>query len=387
MRKTLSRLACVAVLLFSCGAYAQNTRDIKGLYLLTDYPAVTMQPGTTSTVDLRLRNFGLAPARLNLQVQDVPKGWTATLLGGGQPVGAAMAATDDSVSLQLRVAVPANADDQPHTLTVVADGGGQHVALPVQITLSKKLPSKLTLETSLPSIKGGASSSFDYQFTVKNDSGKDLNVSFDAKTPQYFYPTFTEGYGSQQISTLPIKAGQSKDVKLSVRPPANAKPGDYPIQVTASADGVHASSDLHLQITGQPSLHISGRDGLMSGAAEAGKTSTVPIVVTNDGGADADSVNLSASAPSGWRIEFDPKTIPHIAAGKQVEVQAHVTPSARSLAGDYMATLNANSAGQSASGDFRVTVSTSSMWGIIGAIIVAIAVLILVGAVARFGRR
>jgi uncharacterized membrane protein len=384
----LSRLACVAALLFSCGAFAQSAHDIKGLYLLTDYPAVTVQPGTTSTVDLRLRNFGLPPARLNLQVQDVPKGWTATLLGGGQPVGAAMAATDESVSLQLRLKVPADTDTtQAHTLTVVADGGSQHVALPVQVMLSTRLPAKLSLDTTLPWIKGGARSSFDYQFTVKNDSGKDLNVTFDAKTPQYFDPTFTEGYGSQQISTLPIKAGQSKDVKLSVRPPGNAKPGDYPIQVTASADGVHASAALQLQITGQPSLHIAGREGLMSGNAEAGKTSTLPVVISNDGGADADAVSLSASAPSGWRIDFEPKTIPHIAAGQQVEAQAHVTPSARSLAGDYMATMSANAGGQTASGDFRITVSTSSLWGIVGAIIIAVALLILVGAVARFGRR
>ena len=55
--------------------------DIKGLYLLTDYPAVTVQPGTTSTVNLHLRNYGLAPERLALTVSGVPQGWTATLLG------------------------------------------------------------------------------------------------------------------------------------------------------------------------------------------------------------------------------------------------------------------------------------------------------------------
>lgn len=125
----------------------------------------------------------------------------------------------------------------------------------------------------------------------------------------------------------------------------------------------------------------------MSGNAEAGKTSTLPVVISNDGGAAADAVSLSASAPSGWRIDFEPKTIPHIAAGQQVEAQAHVTPSARSLAGDYMATMSANAGGQTASGDFRITVSTSSLWGIVGAIIIAVALLILVGAVARFGRR
>ena len=70
-----------------------------------------MRPGTTSTVSLRLQNYALPPERLALAVSGVPSGWTATLLGGGQPVAAAMPATNQSVSLQLRLDVPADAAD------------------------------------------------------------------------------------------------------------------------------------------------------------------------------------------------------------------------------------------------------------------------------------
>jgi hypothetical protein len=64
---------------------AEMPRDIKGLYLMTDYPAVTVRPGTTSNIPLRLQNYGLDPQRYQLSVTGVPSGWTATLLGGGQP--------------------------------------------------------------------------------------------------------------------------------------------------------------------------------------------------------------------------------------------------------------------------------------------------------------
>ena len=76
---------------------------------MTDYPAVTVRPGTTSNIPLRLQNYGLAPEQYQLSVTGVPNGWTATLLGGGQPVAAAMPAPDDNVSLQLRLDVPADA--------------------------------------------------------------------------------------------------------------------------------------------------------------------------------------------------------------------------------------------------------------------------------------
>ena len=138
-----SRLIALAALLsaLSLPATAQVTKpDVKGLYLMSDYPALSVQAGTTTTVNLKLRNYGLAPERLNLSVTGVPKGWTATLLGGGQPVAAAMPATDDSVSLDLRLDVPKDAAAGTQTLTVSAQGQGQQVSLPVKVTLAKELP-------------------------------------------------------------------------------------------------------------------------------------------------------------------------------------------------------------------------------------------------------
>ena len=97
-------------------------KDVKGLYLMSDYPAVTLRPGETSTVNLRLHNYDVAPERLALSVGGVPTGWTATLMGGGQPVAAVMPATNASVSLELRLDVPKNAAVGTQTLTVTASG-------------------------------------------------------------------------------------------------------------------------------------------------------------------------------------------------------------------------------------------------------------------------
>src|SRR3954447_13098425 len=103
----LARLAFALGLISPVAHAAEPPHDIKGLYLMTDYPAVTVRPGTTSNISLRLQNYGLGPERYDLSVSGVPSGWSATLLGGGQPVAAAMPAPDSSVSLQLRLNVPA----------------------------------------------------------------------------------------------------------------------------------------------------------------------------------------------------------------------------------------------------------------------------------------
>jgi len=50
-------------------------------------------------------------------------------------------------------------------------------------------------------------------------------------------------------------------------------------------------------------------------------------------------------------------------------------------------TVRANSRGEGASGQFRIAVSTSTVWGIAGAGVIGVALLLMLGAVARFGRR
>ena len=362
-------------------------RDIKGLYLLTDYPALTVQPGTTSTVNLKLRNYALAPERLSLSVSDVPQGWTATLLGGGQPVAAAMPATDDSVSLDLRVEVPKDAQIGTHTLTVNADGATSHASLPVAVSLAKDLPAKLTLQSQLPELRGSSRSSFEYTLTIKNDSGKKLLASLAAEAPPNFDTSFTEAYGTQQLTAIPVDAGKTKDVKLKVTPPDTVDAGHYTVTARVAAEDARAETQVTLDISGQPKLTLAGRDGLLSARATAGTEASIPVLVTNTGTAPAENIQLSGSAPSGWKVSFEPKTIDRIAPNEHKEVQALLSPPSKAIAGDYVTSLTATSHGENGHADFRVTVTTSTLWGVAGIGIIGAALLIMVGAVARFGRR
>jgi uncharacterized membrane protein len=386
----LAPFAFVVALVVPVAHAAEPPRDIKGLYLMTDYPAVTVRPGTTSNIPLRLQNYGLQPQRYKLSVTGVPDGWTATLLGGGQPVAAAMPAPDANVTLQLRLDVPANAGLGGQTLTVKAEGQGSQASqaeLPINVALAKELPAKLTVTSKLPSLRGSPKSNFEFTLNIKNDSGRNLVASFAAEAPSNFETSFTEAYGTQELSSIPIDAGQSKDIKLKVRPPSTIDAGHFPVRVTVNAEDASAKVELALDVVGQPQLQVSGRDGLLSARAVAAQQSSMPIVVTNTGTAPADNVKLSASAPTGWKVTFEPATIDRLVPGKEAEVQALVTPSDKSLAGDYMTSVNASSRGENASSQFRITVATSTVWGMAGAGVIGIALLLMLGAVARFGRR
>jgi uncharacterized membrane protein len=388
MYRLIVPVAAVIAALVPALAQAQDPpKDIKGIYLLTDYPAVTVRPGTTSTISLRLQNYNLPPERLALTVGGVPSGWTAVMLGGGQPVAAAMAATNSSAALQLRLDVPQNAQMGTTNLTIEAKGEGANVTLPLAVTLAKDLPAKLSVTPQLPELRGTARSSFEYQVAIKNDSGKRLVVALAADAPRNFETSFTEAYGSQELNAVPIDAGQSKDVKLKVRPPNTIGAGRYPVAMRATAEDAEAKADMALEVTGQPRLDITGRDGLVSARAAAGAETSIPVLITNSGTAPADQIELAGTAPSGWKITFEPKQIDRIAPNANQEVQALITPAAKAITGDYVTTVRATSRGESANANFRITVMTATQWWIAGAGIIGVALLVMVGAVARFGRR
>jgi uncharacterized membrane protein len=336
---------------------------------------------------MRLQNYATPPERMTLSLSGVPQGWTATLLGGGQPVSAVLPASNASVPLELRLEVPQGATMGTQNITVTAKGPTTEVTLPLAVTLAQELPAKLTLQPQLPELRGNSRTTFEYQLAIKNDSGRKLVVNLGATAPQNFDATFTEAYGSQELNALPLDPGQSKDVKLKVKPPNTVSAGKYQVTARVSAEDANVTTQLGLDVTGTPTLQLTGREGLVSARASAGEETTIPVIVLNTGTAAAEQVELSGSGPSGWKVEFEPKTIDRIGPNETKEVQARVTPTSKSIAGDYVTTLRASARGESASSSFRITVTTSTMWGIVGAALIGIALLVMVGAVARFGRR
>lgn len=385
-------LSLLAALVTTPVAWAADTAvasHIKGLWLTTNYPAMAVRAGESTSIDLKLRNIDLAPMPVALTVEGTPPGWTVTLLGNGAPVMSAMPATNGSVPLTLRVDVPKGAKEGTHHFVLRAKGAEVSASLPIDLSIGQTLPAKLSIKADLPSLRGTATTSFSYQFTVYNQSDKDLVVKLTAQAPPGFQTSFTEAYGTQELSSIPIPAGKSKDLKVKVQPPPNVAANDYPVVVQASAEGAAAEEHLDMQITGQPQLELSGQDDRASANAEAGKATPITLVVRNDGSAPAHDIDLSSSPPTDWKVTFQPASIDTLAPKQKMNVEALLTPSSKAVAGDYMTTFRADTRGgvDSASSDFRITVATSTLWGIVGVGIIAIALLIAVGAVARFGRR
>jgi uncharacterized membrane protein len=212
-------------------------------------------------------------------------------------------------------------------------------------------------------------------------------VNLSTNAPPGFTTTFKEGYGTQEITSVPFKAGDSKDIGVNIKPSSFADAKQYPITVNFNGDKAQASAQLVMDVSGQPTITLTGQGERLSGDAYAGEERTVQLVVRNTGTAPARGVEISSTPPTGWKIDFQPKTVPEVPVGQEKQVVATLTPNPKAINGDYVLNIRASGDGISETANYRVTVMTSTLWGVTGIAVIAIALLVLVGAVGRFGRR
>ncbi len=379
--------ALILSLVFVVGAQAPALAQEGGkdLTIYTRYPSQVTEPGKTVSFPLTLKTDTMDQI-VTLDMKEIPEGWKATFRGSGRIIKSAYVTVEDGITVDLKLEPPADVAAGDYQFVVEAKGDRTTATLPLSLTVEEKLPPRLTFTTDLPTLKGSPTSTFRFSTKLKNEGDEDLDVNLIADAP----PGFTVNFklAGKDITSLPVEANSTKNITVEAKAYGVIPAGTYPLSVLAQGGDVQTSLDLTIEVAGQPELKVSGPDGRLSGEAYAGKESPLKVVILNNGTAAAHNVEMSASTPSGWKVDFDPKVIEEIPVGEQVEVTANIRPGDKAIAGDYIVTVRAKPAeGASKSADFRITVRTSTLWGIVGIALIAVAVAVVALAVIRFGRR
>jgi uncharacterized membrane protein len=361
--------------------------SFRGLGLSTPFPNQTVRHGEPVTLTLTLKNYALPPQVVALSVPQRAAGWQVTFEGNGRPISAVAVGTDQDAVFSVRLEPPAAAQRGTFRFAIAAQGQNASVTLPLALTLGDVRPARLNLSAELPILRGTGSSSFRYRLTLRNDSDQDLLVNLQAESPRGFQITFTPSFGSQQVTSLPMKAGESRELDTEVSLPQDVAAGNHEVTVRAASGQASAEIKLTLEVTGRPDLSITTPEGRLSGQAYAGRDTAVKLTVRNRGSAAAQNVEVSAFEPSGWKVSFEPARLDEIEPRGEKEVTATITPAQKAIAGDYMLTLRASAGDASASADYRVTVRTSTLGGIVGVLVIAAALGVLALVVSRYGRR
>ncbi len=354
------------------------------LTIFTTFPAQVIGVNETVSIPLKVRSG--TPQTVQLAVENVPEGWNIFFRGGNRSVSAVFVDGVNDASVDLRVEPSVAAAGGVYNIVVVATGEGESSRLALALTVEEKAPTSISLETDLPTVRGKPNTSFRFNVTLKNEGADDLNVSLTADAPQVFLVSFT--LNSQDVTAVPLAGGESKRLTVEARAFNAIAAGAYPITINAQAGDAAATLRLTAEVVGQPELTLTTPDGRLSGEANAGAETSYTLVVANPGTAPARNVTVSATAPSGWNTSLEPREIPELAPGQSMNVTAKVTPNEKAINGDYVVSFMARADDAAAKTiEMRVTVTTSTLWGIVGVGLIAVAGGAVALAVGRFGRR
>jgi uncharacterized membrane protein len=385
--RMINVLVVLALLMIAGAAPVLAQEGQRNLFFYTRYPAQEATVGDTITFKLTL-GTETTPQVVRLGMRDVPTGWNVTFRGDGRVIQSAYVEPNNNATFDLRIEPPTDVKAGEYRMIAVATGVAQEVALPIVLTLKEKAtnPAGLSFKVDLPTLRGSPSTTFRYNATLKNESSEEVPVSLLAEAPRGFQVDFK--LSGQSITSVPFGPNESKSLSIEVRPFTDIPAGTYEINILARGGDLQATTRLVADVTGQPQLVLTTPDGRLSGEARIGEQTEVKLVVRNTGSAPARNIELSASPPIGWTVEFEPKQIPELAANQIIEVTAKVRPSNQAIAGDYLVTFTARPAEASAAtSEFRFTVLTSTLWGLVGIALIAVAVVGVGLAVMRFGRR
>jgi uncharacterized repeat protein (TIGR01451 family) len=192
--------------------------------------------------------------------------------------------------------------------------------------------------------------------------------------------------GQAQAQTITVAAGSTGTVSVSANPPDDAEAGAYPITVEATSDAASTSIELGVTIEGTFTLNLSTPNDVLSTTANAGSPKELTFTVENAGTGPLTNVELSATPPTGWTLEFgEPVSVP---PQQTLDVVGTLTPSSDAIAGDYVVTVNATAAEASADPlQLRVTVETSPLWGLVGIGLIVLTLAVLFWVFRTYGRR
>lgn len=368
-----------------------------GIDMSTDYPGVTVKAGDTISFPLDFESLDGEGRDVSLSVASMPEEWTGYFKGGSNEVtrvhisGAADAETGTAVTSDLAtfsLTVPAETAEGVYNIELKADAGaGDTDTLELEVSVNEEETGQSNFTSEYPEQQGSTGTVFSFDTTIVNNRGTGQSYALSAQAPEGWQVSFTPSGESTNVASLDVEAGSSQGMTVTVTPPDTVEKGDYTIPISAISANDTLSTELTVNITGTYDVSLSTSDGRLSCDAYANKGTNVTLTVTNNGNVDLTNLNLTSSAASGWDVAFSESTIETLEAGATKEITATITPGENVITGDYVTSISVSNDQTSSGADFRVTVKTSTTWGIAAVAIIIVLILGLAAIFKKYGRR
>lgn len=117
-------------------AFAQEgsqTANPQKLLIFTSFPTQVIGSDESVTLPVKIHT-DVAPQIVQLQLRDVPTGWTATLRGANRLIESAFVQPNGDAAVDRKLDPPKDAKAGAYKFTVVAQGDGVSAELPIALT-------------------------------------------------------------------------------------------------------------------------------------------------------------------------------------------------------------------------------------------------------------
>lgn len=386
LTRTITLPKVFILLLCFCGVIPikgiQKMGIAQSMTLYTPYTKISVPPGESIDYSVDVINNGSNVRTAEIVVEGLPEGWSYDLKSGGWTVGQISVLPREKKNFSFKVHVPYRVDKGIYRFQLVAKGINQ---LPLTVEISEQGTFKSEFNTDQANMEGAANSTFTFNSTLRNPSSEEQIYGLRAQLPQGWNALFRAN--GKQVSSVNVGANQTQNITIELDPPDHLGAGSYKIPVVAATSGMSSDLELEVVITGSYNLELTTPTGKLSTSITAGSEEKVELLVKNTGSAPLKNIEMKSSAPVDWAVSFEPSKIDVIAPGQHAQVFATIKASRKSVAGDYVANLEAKTPEKSSTASFRLSVRTPLLWGWLG-------ILIIVGALGgvyylfrKYGRR
>lgn len=366
-----------------------------GIDMSTDYPGITVKAGETVSFPLDFSSLDGEGHDIALKAESLPENWTGYFRGGNNQVtkvhvdGTSDTETASGEGLaNFSLTIPEGTDEGVYTVELQADGGtGNKDTLELEVTVSQEDAGESSFTSEYPEQQGTTGTTFSFDTTIVNNRSTNQSYSLSAQAPQGWQVTFTPSGEAANVASLSVDTGKSQGLTVTVVPPANVEKGEYTIPCTAVSANDTLKEELKVSITGTYGVLLSTPDGRLSLDAYENKESAVTLSITNNGNVDLKNLNLTSSAPTNWEVRFEESTIDTLEAGATKEITAYVKPCENAITGDYVTSIRISNSEVSSNADFRISVKTSTTWGLAAIAVIVVLVFGLGFIFKKYGRR
>jgi len=392
-QKSVTKKAIVSVLtlmFLSLVAFsllpAEEALAASGLTIYTNYPGIAVKPGENIETDITVSSTTGAGMTVDLKVLRLPEGWEAFLEGGGRIVDQVYVGPYDG-RVTLSVKIPQDAQEGKYEVVIGGSSGSASDRLTLVYTIKSDMDNKGTLTANYTELKGSSDTSFKYEVEIRNNKAEAQTYSLGADVNRGWQVKFSAKYDTKQIASIPIEPNKTATLEVEVIPPANINAGEYVIPIAASSLSETLTTDLKVIITGSYDMELTTPSGRLNAETTAGKEKALDVVIQNTGSSDLTGVKLRSWQPEGWEVRFDQDVVDAIPAGESATVKAYIKPDDKAIAGDYVVEVSANTPEVASSAQFRVMVKTSTLWGLVGVIVIILLIFGLYWTFNTYGRR